>query len=385
MIENKRQIPSLTGLRGYAALWVVGLHFTFGAERPGKGFLYDIAWHGSAGVIVFFVLSGFILSHVYYHAFKEKVTWLDYGHFLLYRLVRIYPLYAITLVAWLLIFHLGGYLWRVQDTLSTFLLNATMMQAWGFVDGLTWNDPAWSVSMEWFFYLSFPLFALLVLRLDWRPLLAIVCACVGAVWALPLIIFKASIVLPGEFSSGAALALNAGAFMAGAALYPLIRQASAQRWWSHAGNIAVLAGTAVFLYLCTVTFVERWLATVASVLIVAGGYQSGIGQAIFGNRPVVYLRKISYSIYLTHIMVLVVLRRELPTAPFLLWVAIALVLAAAVHHGAEEPLRRWGRSLWPIAPSEPLATSCEALATAPSPGLIRDVGCSLYEAPSRPN
>jgi peptidoglycan/LPS O-acetylase OafA/YrhL len=368
MIENKRQIPPLTGLRGYAALWVVGLHFTFGAQRPGKGFLYDIAWHGSAGVVVFFVLSGFILGHVYCNAFDEKVTWLDYCHFLVYRLVRIYPLYSITLVAWLLIFHLGGYLWRDQDTLSTFLLNATMMQAWGFVDGLTWNDPAWSVSMEWFFYLFFPFFALLVLRLDWRLLLAIVSTCVGAEWALPLIITRAGIVLPGPFSSAVQLAVSAGQFMAGVALYPLIRRASAHSWWPYAGNTGVLGGTAVFLYFCTVPVVA-WLATVASVLIVAGGYQSSVGRAIFGNRPVVYLGKISYSIYLIHVMLLVLLQRELPTAPFPLWLAIALMLAAAVHHGAEEPLRRWGRRLWPIGPSEPLVTSREALPTAVPPGL----------------
>jgi peptidoglycan/LPS O-acetylase OafA/YrhL len=68
MNENTRDIPALTGLRGFAAVWVLTRHYTNGTE--GNGFWSDIAFHGGAnGVMIFFVLSGFILSHVYRNQF----------------------------------------------------------------------------------------------------------------------------------------------------------------------------------------------------------------------------------------------------------------------------------------------------------------------------
>jgi hypothetical protein len=53
MNENTRDIPALTGLRGFAAVWVLTRHYTNGTE--GNGFWSDIAFHGGAnGVMIFF-------------------------------------------------------------------------------------------------------------------------------------------------------------------------------------------------------------------------------------------------------------------------------------------------------------------------------------------
>ncbi len=67
MITKRNTIPSLTGIRGIAALWVMTYHVTLGTagqllHSPSIG-TFSLFAKGWAGVDLFFVLSGFILMH----------------------------------------------------------------------------------------------------------------------------------------------------------------------------------------------------------------------------------------------------------------------------------------------------------------------------------
>ena len=82
-----QNLKPLTSLRILAALWVVSFHFwgNLGIATPAfvdKGYL---------GVELFFVLSGFILSHVYLEAWRGGTF--KYVEFIWARLARIYPLH----------------------------------------------------------------------------------------------------------------------------------------------------------------------------------------------------------------------------------------------------------------------------------------------------
>jgi len=95
-------LPSLTGLRGAAALWVILFHFSF-LLRTHLHIPLDLPLlrEGYLGVDVFFILSGFILCHVYVSSFKQyKVR--EHIHFLLIRLARIYPLHLAVMLAFVL-------------------------------------------------------------------------------------------------------------------------------------------------------------------------------------------------------------------------------------------------------------------------------------------
>ncbi len=86
-----QNLKPLTAMRFFAAMWVVAYHFTpsLGLGMPalvGKGYL---------GVELFFVLSGFILSHVYMEAFGDRRF--RYPDFLWARLARIFPVHLVTL------------------------------------------------------------------------------------------------------------------------------------------------------------------------------------------------------------------------------------------------------------------------------------------------
>jgi len=80
MRSNREELPGLTGLRGLAAMSVLGFHFCW-------GFTY-----GYLGVDVFFVLSGFILTYVY----RDGVS---AGSFLWARVARTIPTHIVATTA----------------------------------------------------------------------------------------------------------------------------------------------------------------------------------------------------------------------------------------------------------------------------------------------
>jgi len=82
----KSRFGTLDGLRGVAAIVVVLFHAIFGAWVPRFGYL---------AVDLFFILSGFVLSHAYD---KRFVAGMSVAEFLSLRVVRLYPLYLLGLV-----------------------------------------------------------------------------------------------------------------------------------------------------------------------------------------------------------------------------------------------------------------------------------------------
>ncbi len=112
----------------------------------------------------------------------------DYGDFLKRRLARILPLHLAVLfmfAAPVVAFKYGWLSTKHPDTLemSAFPANALLLQAWGFVDHISFNPTSWSVSAEWLAYLLFPCFLLLARRFS--PLTNLVLI-VGSVAAMIL-------------------------------------------------------------------------------------------------------------------------------------------------------------------------------------------------------
>src|SRR5204863_195156 len=92
------QLASLTPLRGIAALWVVIFHFCwyFPAVHPER--YTGAVYKGYLAVDMFFVLSGFVITHVYKGGFAHRVTGRCYRDFLKARVARIYPLHITVLL-----------------------------------------------------------------------------------------------------------------------------------------------------------------------------------------------------------------------------------------------------------------------------------------------
>lgn len=153
----------LEGLRGFAALMVVFYHVNW----PSHVLTWSVVRNGYAFVDVFFVLSGFIMTHVY----GDRLTSLGaVGRFFWLRIARLVPLHFATLFALVV--------WRVAAavkmgaaggswtdaftgifTFPALLTNLLLIHSLGVHDRLTWNNPSWSISTEFYTYALFALLA----------------------------------------------------------------------------------------------------------------------------------------------------------------------------------------------------------------------------------
>lgn len=178
-----KHIKSLTSLRGVAALLVVMHHF-FGYLLPRVGSTVSsyskFFYNGYLGVDFFFILSGFIMTHVYANNFSSGVNSYNYRAYLSSRFARIYPLHIFMLflfigvelakIAYLLCtngfsfdFSTASFHPFTEKTnLTALFANIFLVQALDlsspplFGGNTYWNEPAWSISAEWIAYLLLP-------------------------------------------------------------------------------------------------------------------------------------------------------------------------------------------------------------------------------------
>lgn len=341
-----KEIKGLTGLRGYAALWVFFLHATWGM-RAGS-YAMKVAKLGGSGVIIFFVLSGFILSHTYAEKFADnKMT---HGRFMFARLARVYPLHLFTLIAFAFLVSIGYVGIGTNDNPYTFVLNLGLIQSWGITDLISWNQPSWSISTEMFAYLLFPFFIGRLYRASPVALLLAVAAVVY--WTLrspyPFIVSWAQLhgfVSEGgkQFAHGYSLVMFLGVFVSGCVLYCVadrIKNLLLPRWLYDA---AAALGVGLILNWCTTAVgdLQLWQGVSGACLIVFGlSRDAGLGRVIFGNLVTHFLGKVSYALYLSALMVEYTAMRFIN--PLALWenLALCLIVATGLHYWIEQPARR---------------------------------------------
>ncbi len=160
-MSNKKEINSLTGLRGIASTAVMFYHFN--ASHLMSGYSANMMGHGYLMVDLFLILSGFILALTYGKRFSDTIQWYDCKVFFVRRIARIYPIYFLmTITAGLLIATRWMDHWPGPPIWMSGLINFTMLQSVLHVPSL--DTPAWSVSAEWIANLFFPVLAFICLR-----------------------------------------------------------------------------------------------------------------------------------------------------------------------------------------------------------------------------
>ena len=119
--------------------------------------------NGILGVQVFYTISGFVFTYIYYHFYQTT----SYKTFFLNRFARLYPLHFATLilVTLLQIISSSSYgnfqIYQFND-LYHFILHLFFISSWGFEQGHSFNGPIWSVSVEILIYIIFFLLLLLI-------------------------------------------------------------------------------------------------------------------------------------------------------------------------------------------------------------------------------
>ena len=343
-MTDAQQIHPLTALRFFAAFWVVLFHYWPALTTAGAPLFVA---KGYLGVELFFVLSGFILCHVY--RTQVETGGFNYGGFLWARLARIYPLHLATLIGMGLLAGAAGAAGFAVDpnilSWEALPANLLLVQAWGFAPVAGWNHPSWSISAEWFAYLTFPLFAWAALALKARPLVAVGLAAV----------FMAGLYAGFEALAGHPLTLATiswGAlrivpcFALGCALYLVYRKAPLKAPWTASAvsfGLMVLSAALGLWDGITVLLAGALILSLASLPNERAGW--------LASKPAVYLGEISYSVYMVCVpwkLLAVNLAAKLTDAPdkqlqLFVWLAILALLpvvAALSYHLVEHPARK---------------------------------------------
>ncbi len=349
-MQNQSQyLPPLTGIRALAAFLVLGLH----AEQNvpvGLELIFPFFARGYVGVDFFFILSGFIITHVYLASLASPSR-SAVQIFLWHRFIRLYPVHVTILVilaAMVSLANVAGIVlnkpqeWQWMDLVWHF----TMLQAWGVTEVPGWNAPSWSISAEWFAYLLFPLLAPALMRIR-TPMIAMWIA--GAALAGMVLIFATTHWSLNTWVGAPALTRVFGEFLCGAALF---RATMMSRGLPHiSGDILGASAFLAFLIAASVGLSDFLLIGLLALTILGAAQSRGFLAWTLGSRPLVWLGEVSYSIYMVHFPVLIAIRRfwerlgiaEWHSAgrifAFLATIALVVACAAILFHVIERPAR----------------------------------------------
>ena len=335
--------PSLDGLRAIAVGIVLSAHGGIPYFRS-----------GGVGVDMFFVLSGFLITTILTTEWSQFGR-VDFRNFYARRFLRLAPALFLTCT-----FVGVGMLWlerRFPGTEIALSLSYTANWALAFYNyQLTWLNHCWSLSIEEQFYMIWPLIIVGLERAVRSPsskwkilvglaaLLAIRRALMVGIWPDERINFG--------------LDTRMDTLMVGAALAYFIQSLPAtglsDRVSKPLGRVlAPLAFAGMIAVIHTVTWYSPWMGWIGYVLV-AGAAAIVIGDLVRGRhsllagvlawRPLVYVGKISYGLYLLHLPIYYMVEKLLPTASLparlSLKVTVSLALASLSFHLYEKRFLR---------------------------------------------
>lgn len=294
----------LESLRGVAACLVLLFHSHFIVGNKSLDFVKN----SYLFVDFFFILSGFVLTLAYADKIRGGLAFREY---IALRLGRIYPLHLFMLLVWVpyilgkqyfISAGYGGVDQFEHNNLYSFVSNLFLIQGMGVHDYLSWNHPSWSISVEFFTYIAF--FVLLI-TLDRKG---------GK-------IFPWLVIIPGY---AFIFSVNTSGQMDGTYDYGFIRCIAAFycgvllfRWKDeierllarfniHALEIVAVAFTAAAVSLSHRGdgYLVLTLVSFCVLLMVFASHSHGVVGRLLDTTPLRSIGLWSYSIYLTHNIIL---------------------------------------------------------------------------------
>ena len=346
----------LQGLRMVAVLTVFANHLW---DWPSGGFI---------GVDVFFVISGFLITGNLLRDAESRGR-VSFRSFYWNRFRRIVPAATVVLVLTVAASYWVYLPFRVREIGVDAAWASVFMSNWWFgYQGTDYFRAAadtespiqhyWSLSIEEQFYFVWPalifVVSVLVLRKAWthRHRMQLAGALMGVIvaasfgWALsqtatdPVWAYFDTFSRVWELGVGALLACATGV---------LARIPAAARTVLSWAGLGLIAAALVVTSDESAGFPAPWalLPVTGAALVIAAGVDGEPAHQPFLRNPVSgYIGDISYSLYLTHWPVIVILGAMMDPGPYYSCTAIALVFALSVasYHFVENPLRRADRA-----------------------------------------
>jgi peptidoglycan/LPS O-acetylase OafA/YrhL len=359
----------LNGLRFIAALTIVVYHYApliDGYERL-PALVRNLISEGPVAVGFFFILSGFVLAHRYLsdRSSSRGSSVGSLSRFYWSRFARIYPAYMVGFVLFLplafdkYIIHPPFVVSSQKTLVASAVLYSLMLQAWTPL-AQAWNGPSWSLSVEAFMYLVFPLAGAGIVKLSNRQILILLITA----WLLPVAItgsYQAGLI-PGAFWDGYLrnnpllwtplfiMGIAAARFIAP---WARVAKQSASRM-----SIAALIGVVIVALVWPSTWSEVFIAGgIAPVLVAVVLFftrnLNGVTKIIGGNT-LNQLGQASYAMYIIqspmwhYWQAATNLLRKLPAHTssvavwqFVLFVPVLIFISIVTERFIEIPARRW--------------------------------------------
>jgi peptidoglycan/LPS O-acetylase OafA/YrhL len=391
-IEKETRIHSLDSIRGIAAIIVVFFHSIvsfptiYDAQNLNthgswllKLFTYTplhLLWAGHEAVLLFFVLSGFVLSLPFIRGNAP-----NYKNYAIKRFCRIYiPYIIIMLIYMVVITALGDYepiaslskqfngRWAKPITLSD--VNSTVFMLGLNIGNI--NGVVWSLIHELRISLIFPIIIWMVIKLDSK--LALGLGLTGCT-LLRLVLFYIGKKISNPELSFTVLYFSSTAyyiafFYFGAVLAKEVNKAKSfvqrlkpfEKFTLLIASFTIISFDWIFphfdkliakkgiVYNLVFDAVGEWIIALGIVMLFAIVLGSPLANNILTTRPLVWLGKVSYSVYLVHVMVIMLSARYLSQlipmkAALLLCPILTLPLAALAYRYIEAPAMRLGKRL----------------------------------------
>lgn len=363
MTNNKsKYLPSIDSLRALAVLAVIIYHVDVN-YLPG-GFL---------GVDLFFVLSGYLISSLIIKEYKKTGS-LNLHNFYIRRARRLLPAvyFMITVVLVVMVMFNGVLLKKSHlDAIFGYIYSSNwwyIFHKLDYFDSFGSQSPfkhLWSLAIEEQFYMIFPLLFLLVngkkktedgsYKLN-RNFLYIILGVILVSLIAHIILFDINNISRIYFGTDTrAFSLLVG--VVGAILYPMDKlntkiTPQENLVYSVVSLISIAALITIMIY---TSEYNTWLyrggfllvAILGIIIIISSGKQHTVMAKLLSFKPVVFIGKISYSLYLWHFPVLVlttpVSEIGKPNIFFVvLRVILTFILAIISYALVETPIRKLG-------------------------------------------
>jgi len=294
---NKKFL-SLETFRGFSALMIAAIHFDVNSPLVNHSLASGYFVH------FFFTLSGFVI----YHNYKDKIQNFDVvKKFVTKRFWRLYPLHLFFLVIFLFIEILKFYLNKIYgleannqafSQNNTFSLMSNFFLVHTFLTKYTFNTPSWSISAEFLTYIIFAFFILF----NKKTLPIILVALVAFMFRL-----NQESYFGASRSGYLSLVDCVYCFFCGIISYKIYEKIKKKNIYSkyqnHLSLLSILLMFISLIYLSGKTLIMLPIIFGITIFFSCETHQESILGKFLLNKFFLFLGKISYSIYMSHLFV----------------------------------------------------------------------------------
>lgn len=302
-VLKKKEIVLLTPMRGIAAIAVVFYHARLYLPNLSYGFIFERSY---LWVDFFFILSGFIISYVYRDSILTKK---NYKEFFVARFARIYPLHFFVLILFIIeesvrfIIPTNFAPFSTPDrSIFSIFTNLFLIHSLGIHQNLTWNSPSWSISTEWAAYLVFPI--LVFLTMKWKTKIFLVAVLIVLSTLSVISIYNGSLDITYDYGFFRCVL----EFFVGMSLYYFYQYDKRAKFFNNEIiMLFTLFTIIIFISIPSLAAYDFFVIILFTILVLSlATYEKGIFIKIIGNKFIKLLGDISYSVYLIHVFILVI-------------------------------------------------------------------------------